>query len=108
MSLRNATSRNLPTSVPILEQLPSAPPDGGLEPGSQQELTRGLTSVLNHLKGDPAVAYVLASLRKGLAQAGARDLPPEEKEALIQKVKEVLLQSPSVLQALAEYTGQNR
>lgn len=106
MSLRNVTSPLPPTSVPTTAQLPSAPPDGGLEPGSQQQLTSGLTSVLKHLKGDPAVAYVLASLRKGLAQAGARDLPPEQKEALIQKVKEVLLQNPSVLRALQEYTGQ--
>src|SRR6478735_3234490 len=88
MSLRNVTSRSPPTSVPITAQLPSAPPDGGLEPGSQKELTSGLTS-----------------LKKGLAAAGARDLPPEQKEELIQKVKEALLQNPSVLQALAEYTG---
>jgi hypothetical protein len=51
------------------------------------------------------VAYVRASLRKGLAAGGVNALPPEQKEALIREVKLALERNPSVLQALREYAG---
>jgi hypothetical protein len=106
MPLRNRNIRPPPTLPPSSMDNEPRAPEEGLDLGAdQQDLTRGLATILAHLKGDPAVAYVLASLRKGLAAAGVEGLPPEEKERLIQEVKLALQRNPSVLRALQEYAG---
>jgi len=56
--------------------------------------------VLKKLKANPEVAYVLASLKKGLARA---DLSAVDRAELIQQVKQALENSPTILKAIREY-----
>ena len=62
-----------------------------------------LLAVLKELKSNPEVAYVLASVKKGLA--GAATLSPEQKQQLLLEVQRALEQSPTILKALREYRG---
>jgi hypothetical protein len=70
---------------------------------TQVDLSK-MQAVLKKFKSNPDVAYVLASLRKGLSHSGVVD--PQ----LVEQVKAVLQRSPTILRALAEYkvvgTGQ--
>jgi hypothetical protein len=61
-----------------------------------------LQKVLVKLKKDPEVAYVLASLKKGLAGA---DLSSENKAQLVAEIRAALEASPTILRAIAEYRG---
>jgi hypothetical protein len=63
----------------------------------------GLQSILKHLYRNPEVAWVLGSIKKGLRGVDVAALPAEEREALLNKIQTMLEQSPTVLQALAEY-----
>lgn len=81
----------------------SPPPVSEPSPDNSLALDEGLLAVLKHLKSDPEVAYVLASVRKGIANAGT--LSPEEKARILADVQQALEQSPSVLRALREYRG---
>lgn len=72
-------------------------------PSSTSSLDQGLLAVLKNLRSNPEVAYVLASVKKGLAHAGT--LSDEEKQRLLAEVQQALERSPSILQALREYRG---
>jgi len=61
-----------------------------------------LELILKKLKGNPEVAYVLASLRKGLARS---DLSQISKEELVMQVRRALESSPTILKAIADYRG---
>lgn len=80
---------------------PSPPSDSPLSSVNLQDPK--LLAVLKQLKTNPEVAYVLASVKKGLARAGT--LSPEERQQLLREVQQALEQSPTILRALREYRG---
>jgi hypothetical protein len=90
---------------------PSAdlPAESGYQtPASEDSLDNlevGLQSLLKHLHGNPEVAYVIGSIKKGLAGVDVAALSPEEKQSLLDKVQQLLEESPTVLQALREFRG---
>lgn len=72
---------------------------------SLDNLAGNLQTVLKNLRGNPEVAYVIGSIKKGLSGVDVAALTPEEKQLLLQKIQQMLEQSPTVLRALAEYRG---
>lgn len=112
---RNQPARSTPSANRTPSPLPSPTPSAGSVAESQSpavgdspvsstsSLDRKLQAVLKNLRSNPEVAYVLASVKKGLANAGT--LSDEEKQRLLLEVQRALEQSPSILQALREYRG---
>ena len=80
-------------------------PEEELSPATSQQVASGLQALLAHLQTNPEVAYVLGSIKKGLAGVDVAGLSEEDKLELLAKVKEVLQRSPSVLKALRTYRG---
>ena len=76
-----------------------------LSEDSLNNLSERLAAVVKNLRGNPEVAYVIGSIKKGLAGVDLTSLTPEDRQVLLQKIKRLLEQSPTVLRALAEYRG---
>lgn len=121
MPLRRQQQPSLPNRLPLAHRAPPpqgqpspdagssavspSPPQEGLEGSSGNSLERGLQSVMRHLYSNPEVAYVLGSIKKGLAEVDVAALSEADKQALLDEIREALERSPSVLQALAEFRG---
>lgn len=82
-----------------------SPPSEGLEGSSANSLDQGLKVVMQHLYSNPEVAYVIGSIKKGLAGIDVAALSQEEKDKLLQEITDALERSPSVLAALKEFRG---